>query len=76
MASDCVIPTHGKDTMDIGLEVLLLVGTYHWKAPRSGITIWNFIDVGAGIVDSDFWGEMKVILFNHYTDDFLVKAGD
>ena len=32
--------------------------------------------MGAGVVDSDFWGEIKVILFNHSMEDFPVQVGD
>ena len=32
--------------------------------------------MGAGVVDSDFRGEIKVILFNHSVEDFPVQAGD
>ena len=39
-------------------------------------TYRHFIDVGAGVVDSDFRGEIKVILFNHSVEDFPVQASD
>ena len=29
-----------------------------------------------GVVDSDYRGEIKVILFNHSPEDFVVQAGD
>ena len=51
-------------------------GTYARIAPRSGLAIRNFIDVGAGLVDSDYQGEIKVVLFNHSAEDFVVQAGD
>jgi dUTP pyrophosphatase len=34
------------------------------------------IQVGAGVVDSDYTGEIKVILFNHGAYDFTIKTGD
>jgi dUTP pyrophosphatase len=34
------------------------------------------IDVGAGVVDADYRGEVGVVLFNHGSDDFPVKVGD
>ena len=34
------------------------------------------MDVGAGIVDSDYRGEVGVVLFNHGDQDFEVKMGD
>ena len=62
--------------MDTGLAVSLPLGTYARIAPRSGLAYRHFIDVGVGIVDSDFQGEIKVILFNHFVEDFLDQAGD
>ena len=76
VASGCVIPTHGKGSVDTGLVVLLPPGTYAQIAPQSGLAYWHFIDVGVGVVDSDFRGEIKVILFNHSMEDFIVQAGD
>lgn len=46
------------------------------QAPRSGLAWKNFIDVAAGVIDFDFRGEIKVILFNHGDTDFDVKKGD
>ena len=34
------------------------------------------VDVGAGVVDADYTGELKVIMFNHGKEDFTIKAGD
>ena len=75
-ASNCVIPSRGKGTVETGLAVSLPPGTYARIAPRSGLAIRNFIDVGAGVVDSDYRGELKVVLFNHSAEDFAVQAGD
>ena len=54
VASECVIPAHGKGSVDIGLAVSLPLGTYAQIAPRLGLAYQHFIDVGAGVVDSDF----------------------
>ena len=45
-------------------------------APRSGLAVKNFIDVGAGVIDSDYRGEIKVLLFNHSETDFQVNVND
>ena len=55
-AGSCVIPSRGKGTVDTGLAVALPVSTYARIALRSGLAIRNFIYVGAGVVDSDYWG--------------------
>lgn len=75
-ANDCIIPAKGKGTMETGLAVLLPPGNYVQIAPQSGLAIRNFIGVGAGVVDSDFWERIKVIIFNHSANDFPVKASD
>ena len=62
--------------MDTGLAATLPSGTCARIAPRLGLAIGNFIDVGVGLVDSDYWGEIKVVLFNHSAEDFNVQAGD
>ena len=54
----------------------LLTGTYARIAPRSGLAIRNFIDIGVGVVDLDYWCEIKVVLFNHSTEDFAIQASD
>lgn len=45
-------------------------------APRSGLASKHFIDTGAGVIDSDYRGQVKVLLFNHSESDFQVKEGD
>ena len=75
-ASSCVIPSRGKGTVETGLAVALPASTYARIAPRSRLAIRNFIDVGAGVVDSDYQGEIKVVLFNHSAEDFKVQASD
>uniref|UniRef100_A0A8H7TNT4 Deoxyuridine 5'-triphosphate nucleotidohydrolase n=1 Tax=Bionectria ochroleuca TaxID=29856 RepID=A0A8H7TNT4_BIOOC len=44
--------------------------------PRSGLASKNFIDTGAGVIDADYRGEVKVLLFNHAEADFEIKEGD
>ena len=45
-ASNCIIPSRGKETVETGLAVSLPLGIYAQIAPRSGLAIRNFIDVG------------------------------
>lgn len=59
---------------DIQIEVPF--GTYGRVAPRSGLAWKNFIDVGAGVIDQDYRGNVGVILYNHSENEFDVKKGD
>ena len=45
-------------------------------APRSGLAAKKHIDVGAGVVDADYRGNVGVILFNFSDEDFAVSPGD
>lgn len=45
-------------------------------APRSGLAAKHSISTGAGVIDYDYRGEVKAILFNHSDADFTINAGD
>lgn len=70
------IPPKGKGLVDTGIEMAIPFGAYGRIAPRSGLAWKNFIDVGAGVIDSDYRGEVKVLLFNFGEVDFKVSPGD
>jgi dUTPase len=36
----------------------------------------HFIDTGAGVIDADYRGQVKVLLFNHGEAEFKVKEGE
>ena len=39
-------------------------------APRSGLAARHIIGTGVGVIDADYRGELKVLLFNHSDVDF------
>lgn len=45
-------------------------------APRSSLAAKHGIDIGAGIIDNDYRGEVKVLMINNGFNDFDVKRGD
>jgi dUTP pyrophosphatase len=44
--------------------------------PRSGLAVRHGIDPLAGVVDSDYRGEVRVVLVNHGEEPFRVEKGD
>ena len=46
--------------------------------PRSGLAAKNNISVlnTPGTIDSDYRGEIKIIIYNHGNNDFIVNNGD
>jgi dUTP pyrophosphatase len=60
-----------------GIVLEIPEGYYGRIAPRSGIALKNGIDVMAGVIDSDYRGELGVILYNtDKNNPFHVKIGD
>jgi len=70
------VPAKGKFLVSTGLQIAPPAGHYARIAPRSGLASKLFIDVGAGVVDGDYRGEVKVLLFNFSDTEFEVKKGD
>ena len=59
---------------DIAIQVPS--GTYGRIAPRSGLSVNNCIDIGEGVIDKDYRGQIKILLINHSDTEFLVQQGD
>src|ERR1700742_2077298 len=55
------IPSRGKALVSTDLSIATPEGTYGRVAPRSGLASKNFIDTGAGVIDADYRGEVKVL---------------
>ena len=65
-----IIPTGIKLKIPKGYEIQI--------RPRSGLASNNDITVlnTPGTIDSDYRGELKIILFNHSKKDFIINNGD
>jgi dUTP pyrophosphatase len=77
---DAWVMPGSSELIDTGLAIAVPKGTYGRIAPRSGLAVRG-IGVGAGVVDADYRGAVKVLLFNHATHPklatpFEVKTGD
>ena len=61
-----------------GLSIAFSEGYEIQIRPRSGLAAKNNITVlnTPGTIDSDYRGEIKVILFNHGKEDFLINNKD
>jgi len=70
------VPARGSCLVKTDIQIQLPRGTYGRVAPRSGLALKNKIDVGAGVIDEDYRGNVGVILFNHGDEDFQIAEGD
>ena len=68
--SSCLVPTGLTVAFSNDFEIQI--------RPRSGLAAKNSISVlnTPGTIDSDYRGEIKVILFNHGKNDFLINNKD
>ena len=66
--SSCIVPT--------GLTVAFPEKYEIQIRPRSGLAAKNNISVlnTPGTIDSDYRGEIKIILFNHGNAEFIIKS--
>ena len=74
-AQDVSIPASTRFLISTELSILVPKGTYGRIAPRSGLSLKG-IDVGAGVIDSDYTGEVKILLINNGINYFNVKKKD
>ena len=75
-AEETVVPAKGKTVVKTGTSIAVPDGCYGRLAPRSGLAVKKYIDVGAGVIDAGYRGEVGVVLFNHSEEDFQIKQGD
>ncbi len=58
-----------------GLAVAIPPGFYGRVAPRSGLAVKQGLDVLAGVIDSDYRGEVCIVLYNTGDDAIVLPAG-
>ncbi len=77
-AEDCVIAPGQRHAVATGLAVAIPQGYEIQVRPRSGLALKHGITVPntPGTIDSDYRGELKVILINHGAGDFTIQRGD
>ncbi|ANB12895.1 bifunctional dITP/dUTP diphosphatase [Sugiyamaella lignohabitans] len=71
-----VIKAQGRGLVKTDIAIAVPVGTYGRVAPRSGLAVKHGLSTGAGVIDADYRGEVRVLLFNHSNEDYTVAAGD
>lgn len=70
------IPPGARALISTGVKMSIPQGYYGRVAPRSGLAWKNGLDVMAGVIDSDFRGEVGVVLINLGSKPFNVSHGD
>lgn len=77
-AEDVTIAPGARHAVATGLALAIPSGYEIQVRPRSGLALKHGITVPntPGTIDSDYRGELKVILINHGHGDFAIRRGD
>jgi dUTP pyrophosphatase len=77
-AEDVTLAPGARHAVATGLSVAIPEGYEIQVRPRSGLALKHGISVPntPGTIDSDYRGELKVILINHGAEPFAIARGD
>ena len=77
-AEDVTIAPGARHAVVTGLSVAIPQGFEIQVRPRSGLAFKHGITVPntPGTIDSDYRGELRVLLINHGSEDFAIARGD
>jgi len=75
---EVIIKPNSSELIPTGLQVAIPEELEIQIRPRSGLAAKESIGVlnSPGTIDSDYRGELKIILFNHGNKDFIINNGD
>lgn len=73
-----IVPAGGRKLVPTGITVEIPEGYEIQVRPRSGLAVKHGITVmnTPGTIDSDYRGEIGIVLFNSGTESFVVENGD
>ncbi len=75
-AAEITLAPGERAAVPTGLHLAIPEGYVGLVWPRSGLALRQGIDTMAGVIDSDYRGEVKVVLINHGESAFTIKSGD
>ena len=70
------IAANSMSIIPTGISMVIPHGYYGRIAPRSGMSVKTNLIVNAGVIDSDYRGEVKIVFQNHTNTDVSIKQGD
>lgn len=70
------IPPLQSSVIPSGIRMELTKGTYGRLASKSGKSFYHNLEVGGGVVDCDYQGEIYVHLYNHGESPYILQRDD
>ena len=74
--ADYIIPPHSQLLIPTQIKLRIPLGQYGRLASKSGLAILHHLHVGAGVMDPDYTGEIKVLLTNTAQRAHSIVRGD
>ena len=71
-----LIPPGNRALVSTGVAVALDPGTAGLIWPRSGLAVKSGVGIGAGVIDADYRGCVRVLMMNHGHEVLAVAKGD
>ncbi|KAG6521835.1 hypothetical protein ZIOFF_018968 [Zingiber officinale] len=71
-----IIEAGERELIPTDLAFAIPKGYYGCIAPRSGVAWRTRIHIGAGVIDSDFRGEVKILMFNMTYGNIILNKGE
>lgn len=75
-AESITIPSKERRVVSTDLCLDIPPNCYGRIAPRSGLAVKYGIDIGAGVIDEDYTGIIKVVVFNFGDEQYTIDIGD
>lgn len=72
---DVEIPAHGNCFIDTGVHMEIPSGYFGKLETKSGLNSKHIVSMG-GVIDANYTGSIKVILYNLSENSFLFNRGD
>lgn len=72
----CSLDPGERCLIDTGISIQVPPNTYGRIAARSGMSVQYGIQIGAGVIDEDYRGNVKILMFNHGNETVHIKYGD
>ncbi|MDA8344096.1 MAG: dUTP diphosphatase [Thermaerobacter sp.] len=73
---DVLVPAQGRALVHSGIALAIPHGYEGQVRPRSGLALRYGVRAHLGTIDSDYRGELQVLLHNDAAEDYKVQAGD
>ena len=75
-AQTLMVPARGGQLISTDLQMEIPKGCYGRIASKSRLTLEYTLEVGAGVIDPDYRGIVKIFLYNHGQHNYWVRIGE